>query len=47
MKNRGYARHFSLLKKAVFPLPPLKEQEKIVKKVDELLTYRNKLKDVI
>ena len=29
------------------PLPPLKEQERIVKKVDELLTYCNKLKDII
>ena len=47
MKNRGYARHFSLLKKAILPLPPLKEQEKIVKKVDELLTYCNKLKDIV
>ena len=47
MKNRGYARHFSLLKKAIFPLPPLKEQERIVKKVDELLTYCNKLKNII
>ena len=47
MKNRGYARHFSLLKKAILPLPPLKEQEKIVKKVDELLIYCNKLKDIV
>ena len=31
----------------LFPLPPLKEQERIVKKVDELLTYCNKLKDII
>ena len=30
-----------------FPLPPLKEQERIVEKVDELLTYCNKLKDII
>lgn len=29
------------------PLPPLKEQERIVEKVDELLTYCNKLKDII
>ena len=47
MKDRGYARHFSLLKKASFPLPPLKEQERIVKKVDELLTYCNKLKEFL
>ena len=35
------------LKTLLFPLPPLKEQERIVKKVDELLTYCNKLKDII
>ena len=35
------------LKNIIFPLPPLKEQERIVKKVDELLTYCNKLKDII
>ena len=29
------------------PLPPLKEQERIVKKVDELLIYCNKLKDIV
>ena len=29
------------------PLPPLKEQERIIKKVDELLTYCIKLKDII
>ena len=29
------------------PLPPLKAQERIVKKVDELLTYCNKLKDIV
>ena len=47
MKNRGYARHFSLLKKAILPLPPLKEQERIIKKVDELLTYCEKLKNTV
>ena len=31
----------------LIPLPPLKEQERIVEKVDELLTYCNKLKDII
>ena len=37
----------NLIKNIIFPLPPLKEQERIVKKVDELLTYCNKLKDYI
>ena len=36
-----------LFKNILIPLPPLKEQERIVKKVDELLTYCNKLKDYI
>ena len=36
-----------IIYKQLFPLPPLKEQERIVKKVDELLTYCNKLKDII
>lgn len=35
------------LKNIIFPLPPLKEQERIVKKVDELLTYCNKLKEFL
>ncbi len=29
------------------PLPPLKEQERIIKKVDELLTYCEKLKNTV
>ena len=37
----------NLIKNIILPLPPLKEQERIVKKVDELLTYCNKLKDII
>ena len=36
-----------LFKNILTPLPPLKEQERIVKKVDELLTYCNKLKDIV
>ena len=36
----------NLIKNIILPLPPLKEQERIVKKVDELLTYCNKLKDI-
>lgn len=35
------------IKNFPIPLPPLREQERIVKKVDELLTYCNKLKDII
>ena len=36
-----------LFKNILIPLPPLKEQERIVKKVDELLSNYNKLKDII
>ena len=32
LKNRGYARHYTLLKKFLLPLPPIGEQEKIVNK---------------
>ena len=37
----------NLIKNILLPIPPIKEQERIVKKVDELLTYCNKLKDII
>lgn len=37
----------NLIKNIIFPLPPLKEQERIIKKVDKLLTYCNKLKDIV
>ncbi len=35
--DRGYARHFSLLNKELFPLPPLSIQKAIVAKIEELL----------
>ena len=37
----------NLIKNIIFPLPPLKEQERIIKKVDELLTYCEKLKNTV
>ena len=37
LKDRGYARHYSLLKKTYFPLPPLNEQYRIVKKIKQIL----------
>lgn len=33
LKNRGYARHYSLLKQELLPLPPLNEQLRIVSKI--------------
>ena len=34
LRNRGYARHYSLLKSEYIPLPPLEEQQRIVDKIN-------------
>jgi type I restriction enzyme S subunit len=39
LRNRGYARHYVLLKQQLIPLPPLSEQERIVARIEELLPY--------
>lgn len=37
METKNYGRHFSLLRKDCFPLPPLTEQKRIVERLDSLM----------
>ena len=41
--NRGYARHYSLLKECYIPLPPIQEQNRIVSKIETILLEINTL----
>lgn len=43
LDDRGYGRHFKILKQQIIPLPPLAEQKRIVAKVDELMALCDKL----
>ena len=46
LRNRGYARHYSLLKKCYIPLPPLDEQQRIVDRINELLPFVEKYSEL-
>lgn len=42
IEDKGYARHFQLLEKEFFPLPPLHTQQAIVSKIEELFSELDK-----
>jgi type I restriction enzyme, S subunit len=42
LPNRGYSRHYSILKKLSFPVAPLNEQHRIVEKIETLFARLNK-----
>lgn len=43
MRKLGYARHFGLLQRHVFPIPPINEQKRIVDQIELLLQQLNLL----
>jgi hypothetical protein len=45
--NTGYRRHYPILKKLFFPLPPLNEQKRIVEKLDFLFEKTKRVKEII
>ena len=46
MHDRGYSRHFQFIKDSLIPIPPLEEQQRIVKKLDEILGKVDGLKKI-
>ena len=42
IEDKGYARHFQLLEKELFPLPPKPTQQAIVSKIEELFSELDK-----
>lgn len=47
LENKGYSRHFKVLKKSLFPLPPLSEQKRIVAEIEKQLAKTKQLKEHI
>ena len=43
LRDRGYARHYTLLKESFIPLPPLAEQERIAARVREIFATLDEL----
>jgi type I restriction enzyme S subunit len=42
IEDKGYARHFQLLEKELFPVPPLPTQQAIISKIEELFSELDK-----
>jgi type I restriction enzyme S subunit len=47
MRNRGYARHYSVLTNSTIPVPPLAEQQRIVNKIEELFAVLDEIQKSI
>jgi type I restriction enzyme S subunit len=47
LENRGYSRHFKVLKNKIIPLPPLAEQKAIVQKVEKLMQKVSQMEEEI
>ncbi len=43
LPDKGYSRHFKYLKRSVFPVPPVEEQTEIVRRVETLFAFADRL----
>ena len=43
LPDKGYSRHFKYLKRSFFPVPPIKEQTEIVRRVKTLFAFADRL----